>query len=245
MVTNVTTYLYTPLLQNITYQYQFNQPSIGTPVYCTNICDYNGNLVYQDYQYDYQYANQDFGYVMLPQINQTVYYTPQFSIVATTPLINNTDQFSSNYGKLCLYTGNIYTCQYGLSPSQMFQQGTANTFVMYQRINENDTYIVNGQQISGWSNFEGYLNDQLNTSKIATIMRMNSNGGVEFSVTGSVESVLPSFIVISPISYNINPTSYPEAIPLTYSDLNIVLFIIIIAGIPYIAYILARANIQR
>ena len=245
VVTNVTTYLYTPLLQNITYQYQFNQPSTGTPVYCTNICDYNGNLVYQDYQYDYQYANQDFGYVVLPQINQTVYYTPQFSIVATTPLINNTDQFSSNYGQLCLYTGNIYTCQYGLSPSQMFQQGTANTFVMYQRINQNDTYIVNGQQISGWSNFEGYLKDQLNTSKIVTIMRLNSNGGVEFSVTGSVESVLPSFIVISPINYNINPTSYPEAVPLTYSDINIVLFIIIIAGIPYVAYILARTNIQR
>ena len=186
VVTNVTTYLYTPLLQNITYQYQFNQPSTGTPVYCTDICDYNGNLVYQDYQYDYQYANQDFGYVVLPQINQTVYYTPQFSIIATTPLINNTDQFSSNYGQLCLYTGSIYTCQYGLSPSQMFQQGTVNTFVMYQRINQNDTYIVNGQQISGWSNFEGYLNSQLNTSKIATIMRMNSNGGVEFSVTGSV-----------------------------------------------------------
>lgn len=245
VVTNVTTYLYTPLLQNITYQYQFNQPSTGTPVYCSNICDYNGNLVYQDYQYDYQYANQDFGYVVLPQINQTVYYTPQFSIVATTPLINNTDQFSSNYGQLCLYTGSIYTCQYGLSPSEIFQQGTANTFVMYQRINQNDTYIVNGQQLNGWSNFEGYLNDQLNASKIATIMRLNSNGGMEFSVTGQVESVLPSFIVISPISYNINPTSYPNAVPLVFSDFNVVLFIIIMAGIPYVAYILAKSGIQR
>ena len=245
VVTNVTTYLYPPLLQNITYQYQFNQPSTGTPVYCTDICNYNGNLVYQDYHYDYQYANQDFGYVVLPQINQTVYYTPQFSIIATTPLINNTDQFSSNYGQLCLYTGNIYTCQYGLSPSQIFQQGTTNTFIMYQRINENDTYVINGQTISGWSNFEGYLKDQLNQSKIATIMRLNSNGGVEFSVTGSVESVLPSFIVISPINYNINPTSYPEAVPLTYNDLNIIIFIVIIAGIPYIAYILAKANIQK
>ncbi|MEM3264558.1 MAG: hypothetical protein QXH07_01215 [Thermoplasmata archaeon] len=244
VVTNVTTYLYTPLLQNITYQYQFNQPSTGTPVYCTNICNYNGSLVYQDYQYDYQYASPDFGYVVLPNLNQTLYYTPQFSIIASTPLLNNTNPFSPNYGQLCLYTNSIYTCQYGLSPSQLFQAGTVNTFIMYQRYNESDTYVVNGQKVSGWSNFEGYLNEQLNNSKIVTIMRLNSNGGVEFSVTGAVESVLPSFIVISPITYNINPTSYPNAVPLTYSILNIVLFFVIVAGIPYVAYILAKVNLK-
>ncbi len=244
VVTNVTTYLYTPLIQNLTYQYQFNQPSTGTPVYCTNICEYNGSIVYQDYQYDYQYASPDFGYVVLPQLNQTLYYTPQFSMIATTPLINNTDQFSSNYGKLCLYSGSIYTCQYGLSPSQMFNDGNVNTFIIYQRINQNATYLVNGQQITGWSNFEGYLNDQLNTSKIATIARLSPSGAQEWLVSGAVESVLPSFIVISPINYNINPYGYPSAQPLTYSTTSILIFVVMMALIPYMAYIMAKTRIK-
>ena len=244
VVTNATTYLYTPLLQNLTYQYQFNQPSTGTPVYCTNICQFNNTLVYQDYQYDYQYASPDFGYVVLPSMNQTLYYTPQFTLIANTPLVNNTDQFSSNYGQLCLYTGSPYTCEYGLSPSQLFSQGTVDTFVMYQRINQNATYVVNGQQLQGWSNFEGYLNDQLNQSKIATIMRLNSQGGVEFSVTGVVNSVLPSFIIISPEQYNINPSAYPEAQDLSYSSIDIIVFMLLLVIIPYIAYLMARVRLD-
>jgi hypothetical protein len=232
------------LIQNLTYQYQFEQPSYGTPVYCTNICEYNNTLVYQDYQYNYQYANPDFGYVVLPELNQTLYYTPQFTIIADTPLVNNTDQYSSHYGQLCLYTGSQYTCEYGLSPSQLFNSGTANTFVMYQRINQNATYVVNGQQVQGWSNFEGYLKDQLNQSGIATIARLNSNGSQEFSITGTVKSVLPSFIIITPITYSIDPTAYPEAQSLTYNPTSVILFIVLLVAIPYLAYLMARARLS-
>jgi len=245
-ISSVQTYLYSALLSNITYQYQFNQPQYGTPVYCTDICQYNGSLVYQDYMHAYQYANPDFGYLVLPQLNQTLYYTPQFSIIANTPLVNDTNVLSPHYGQYCYYTGSPYTCQYGLSPSQLFQiSGNYTAFIIYERINPADVWEVGSQVLTGWDNFVGYLNQTVsNGNTIVTISKLSPNGSIEYSVTGKVVNVNPSFIYIIPNSYNIDVNNYPPALPLTTSTFAVVEFIVFIILIPFLSYLLVSIKLK-
>ncbi len=246
-ISSANTYLYSPLIQNITYQYQFKQPKSGTPVYCTNICQYNNTLVYQDYAYTYQYANPNFGYLVLPKLNQTVYYTPQFTLISHTPLKKETYIYSKNYNKYGYYTGSNYTMQFGLTPQQIFNKGTVNTFTIYERINPKDVYSVNGEDIQGWANFEGYLKGMLKTSNnnlIVTISQLNSKGLSYWSVSGKVGAIEPSFIIISPQTYSINPYAYPPAHSLKYNIYDILAFIMLIIILPYFAYILANAKLN-
>ena len=246
IITSINTYLYSPLLSNITYQYQFTQPTNGTPVFCTNICNYNGSLVYQDFEHNYQLANPNFGYLVLPQLNQTLYYTPQFALIAQTPLMNNTDALSPLYGQYCYYTGSPYTCEYGLTPSQIFnKQQNVSTFIMYERINPNDVWQVGSQQITGWQNFVGYLQQQNAINNIQTISKLNSNGGIEYSVTGKVITINPSFIYIIPDSYNINPQAYPPAQPLSTSIYSVIEFIVFIIALPFSSYLLTSIKLNE
>ncbi len=242
IVSDISTYFYAPLLQNLTYQYQFTQPQNGTPVYCTNICDYNNSLVYQDYGYDFQYANPDFGFVFLPQLNQTVYYTPQFSIVAETPVVEDTLVNTQHYGQYCFWTGSPYTCQYGLSPSQMFAEGNATSFIIYERVNPNATYVVNGVPLTGWDNFIGYLNQTYTHGSTVTIERLNDAGQVEWMVTGILQSVNVPFVVLVPQEYNINPTAYPPAKPLVYSNYAVIGFFALFIIMPMLGYAILRAK---
>ena len=245
IITSINTYLYSPLLQNITYQYQFEQPVNGTPVYCINICNYNGSLVYQDFEHNYQYANPNFGYLVLPQLNQTLYYTPQFTLIAQTPLVNNTDALSPLMGQYCYYTGSIYTCKYGLTPSQTFnKEQNVSSFVIYERINPNDVWQVGGQQLTGWQNFVGYLQQQNQINNIQTISKLNPEGEIQYTVTGKVIAINPSFIYIVPSSYSINPLAYPPAQVLSTSPYSVVEFIIFIVILPFISYLLTSIKVK-
>ena len=250
VIVNASTYFYGGLLQNLTYQYQFTQPQNGTPVYCSGMCDYNSSLVYSDYGWKYEYASPDYGYVELPQLNQTVYYTPQFSIVSLTPMINDTNPNSQHYGQYCFYSGNPYTCQYGLSPSQMFDSGTQNAFIMYAPNNEgtnnNTKWIIDGQTLSNWYDMEGYLNSTTQLNKIVTIERLNSvTGAPEWTVTGTLEQEFEPFIIIQPSTFNLDVTAYPEAHALTYNLLYVVVFFAMILLIPAYAYIVIASALKQ
>ena len=250
IVQNASTYFYGGLLQNLTYQYQFTQPQNGTPVYCSGMCEYNGSLVYSDYGWKYENASQNYGYVELPQLNQTVYYTPQFSIVSLTPMVNDTNPESKNYGQYCFYGGSQYTCQYGLSPSQMFDEGNQTAFIIYAPNNEgtnNDTqWVVNGQTLSNWYNMEGYLNSTTQLNKIVTIERLNSvTGAPEWTVTGTLEQEFEPFIIIQPSTFNLSIASYSPAQSLTYSIFDVIIFFGMILIIPIYSYFIISSAFKN
>jgi hypothetical protein len=233
LISNASTYLYGPLIQNLTYQYVFNAPKSGTPVSCLSICSYNGTIVYSQAGvnsfYPYQYVNESFGYFLLPQFNQTIYYNPQIAIIAQSPLRNDTNVNNYTYGKLCLVV-NQYNCLYGLDAYQTFQDSKNYTsFIIYGE-GVNTTFIVNGYELTGWKHMESYLTTQTNTSKLATISMLNSFGGQQWSASGLVENISQDYIVMSPQSFSVNSGAYPEARPLTYSliDIGLLLLVIII-----------------
>ena len=250
VVDNATSYLFGEILQNQTYDYQFYQPNAtsdpnATPVYCYSICSWNGTLVYQSYGYDYQYADNNFGIFEIPSLNQTLWVTPQFAIVDNTPFINDTNQFNSTYGQLCLYTSSPYTCQYGLSPYQVFNQiSNYSQFVIYQQYDPNATFVVDGQQLTGWTNLEGYLQNEIATNPLNTVAELNSNGGVEWSVTGIVEQVYPSFILTVPSNWNVNSGAYPEAQSLAFSIIEIVLIAAIFLVMLALAYYISSLKFK-
>ncbi|MHB1764756.1 MAG: hypothetical protein ACYCS1_04355 [Gammaproteobacteria bacterium] len=251
IIDNITSYLFGEVLQNQTYQYQFYQPNQtsdpnATMVYCYSICSYGNNIVYQDYGYKYQFVDNNFGIFELPQLNQTIWYTPQFTIVDNTPFINDTNQFNSTYGQECLYLGNPYTCQYGLTPSQVFTQDTNySTFVIYQQVDPNATYIVNGQKLIGWTNFEGYLQTQTAINPLITIAQLNEQtGNVEWSVTGVVEQTYTPFILIAPDNWQVNAGAYPSATPLTFSLWETVAIMIIFLAMIGVAYYISSIKFK-
>ena len=241
-ITNASTYLYGPLIQNLTYQYTFNAPKSGTPVYCASICTYNGTITYAQASigsyYPYQYINQSYGYYILPQLNETIYYNPQIAVIAQSPLRNDTSVTNYTYGKLCLVVSQ-YSCLYGLSPYQTFQDSKNYTsFVIYGE-GVNTTFIVNGYEVTGWKHMETYLNTQINSSKLATISMLNPIGGQEWAVSGLVENVSPDYIVVAPQNFNINTGAYPVARPLTWSWTSLILMlsvIVIIVPVGYLIY---------
>lgn len=251
VIDNITSYLFGEVLQNQTYQYQFYQPNQtsdpnATMVYCYSMCSYGSNIVYQDYGYKYQFADNNFGIFELPQLNQTVWYTPQFSIVDNSILINDTNMFNSTYGQLCLYTNSSYTCQYGLSPSQVFAQDrNYSLFVVYQQVDPNATYIVNGQKLVGWTNFEGYLQTQTSVNPLVTIAQVNyQTGGVEWSVTGIVEQAYTPFILVIPDNWQVNAGAYPAAIPLTFSLWETVAILVIFFAMIGVAYYISSIKFK-
>ena len=242
LIKNASTYLYGPLIGNLTYQYTFNAPKTGTPVYCPSICTYNGTIVYSqasvNSNYPYQYVNQSYGYLILPQLNQTIYYNPQIAVIAQSPLRNDTSVNNYTYGKLCLVIDQ-YNCLYGLRAYQTFQDSQNYTsFIIYGE-GVNASFVVNGYSITGWKHMEAYLNTQINSSRLATISMFNIYGGQEWSVSGIVENVSNDYIAVSPQSYSINSGAYPEARTLSYSLIDLVLLIgLIILVVPagYLIY---------
>ena len=244
VVTNASTYLYAPLLQNITYQYIWNASKIGTPVACNKICDYNGTLVYSEAGatafYPYQYANASFGYLELPSMNQTVYYNPEIAIIAQTPFVNDSNYQNTTYHKLCMVL-NKYECQFGgangdqsIAPVTAFSEATNYTaFIIYGE-GRNATFIVNGYQITGWNKMQQYLNNTLATNKIATITLLNGQGGQKWSVSGVVQSMTPDYMVVAPQNFQINAGAYPPARTLNY---NIIDVIILVVAVMFVAII--------
>jgi hypothetical protein len=242
-VDNISTYLYSPLIQNLTYQYQYNQSLNGTPVNCYSICDWNGSLVYSIYQYPYQYANPNFGYLELPKLNQTLYYNTEIAIIADTPLRNDSNMYNNTYGKLCLVTGQ-YTCAYGLTASQTFQYAkNYSTFVIYGE-GPNATFVVNGYTITGWTKLETYLSNVAKTDKVVTISYLNSQGATKWTVSGILENTLVADIIIAPNNFQIFPGAYPPANPLTYNTLYLIAFFVIIISVGTISYAIAAVRFK-
>ena len=241
LIKNATTYLYGPLIGNLTYQYTFNAPKTGTPVQCFSICNYNGTIVYAqasvDSFYPYQYVNSSYGYYILPQLNQTIYYNPQIAIIASTPLRNDTSVNNYTYGKFCLVI-NQYNCLYGLSAYQTFQDAKNYTsFVIYGE-GQNASFIVNGYPITGWKHMESYLTTQTNSSKLATISMLNQYGGQEWSVSGIVENISQDYIVTAPQSFSMNSGAYPNARPITWSWIALGLLFLTIALVVPAGYLI-------
>lgn len=245
IVTNASTYLYAPLIGNLTYQYTWNQ-TLGTPVACNYICDWNGSIVYSEaapgIYYPYQYANPNYGFLELPTLNQTVYYNPQFSIIAQTPFHNDTNEYNSTYGKLCEVI-NQYSCLYGLSASEAFNDAKNYTaFVVYGE-SQNTTFIVDGFQLQGWNRLLEYLNNT--KSKIVTITMLNQQGNPYWSVAGILQSQNIAYLVIAPDSWEVNPGAYPPARSLSYSWIDLALFVGVIASIGFLGYGFASAKLRQ
>lgn len=239
---SVSTYIYYPLASNLTYQMQFNQTKTGYLTYCTDVCSVGRSLVYQDFAYRYQVWNADFGYVFLPERNQTLWYTPYFTIVAQTPVLYNNNSYSQHYMQYCFYTGSPYTCEYGLSPRQMFEKGKATLFVIYQRFNPNQRWVVNGQIVEGWENFINYLKEISNSTQFVQISMLNPNGDAYYTVYGRIRSIQIPFVLVEPTSYNIYYDSFPPARVLAINLTNVLLFFIITALLPIFAYYIAKAK---
>lgn len=243
LINNATTFLYAPLIKNLTYQYIFNTSKLGTPVFCTSLCDYNGSLVYQEFNYSYQFASGNFGYLELPSLNQTVYYNPEVSIIAQTHFVNDTNPTNSTYKQLCLVV-NQYSCVYGLTPNQAFSSAQNYTaFVIYGEGN-NATFVVNGFLLKGWAKTETYLTNLIKTNRIATISMLNQQGGTKWSVSGIVQSITPDDIIVAPQNFQINPGAYPSAMPLTYNWLDIAIFTIVVFGVAFLSYFIGTARLK-
>lgn len=248
LIKNASTYLYGPLIQNLTYQYVFNAPKTGTPVSCLSICTYNGTIVYAqasvDSFYPYQYVNSSFGYLVLPQFNQTVYYNPQIAVIAQSPLRNDTNPNNETYKKQCLVI-NQYNCLFGLSAYQTFEDSRNYTsFIIYGE-GQNTSFIVNGYSITGWKRMEIYLNNQINSSKLATISMLNQYGQQQWSASGIVENVSPDYIVMSPQGFAINTGAYPEARPLIWNWIDLIALIVIAVVVVPLGYVIYSTRFRQ
>jgi hypothetical protein len=247
-IKNVSTYLYGPLIQNLTYQYVFNAPKTGTPVSCLSICTYNGTIVYAqagvDSFYPYQFVNQSFGYMVLPQLNQTVYYNPQVAIIAQSPLRNDTNPNNQTYKQQCLVI-NQYNCLFGLSPYQTFEDSkNYTTFIIYGE-GINTSFIVNGYSLTGWKRMESYLDNQINASKLATISMLNQYGQQQWSASGIVENVSPDYIVMAPQCFAINTGAYPPARALTWNWIDLIALLIIAVVVVPLGYVIYSTRFRQ
>lgn len=243
VINNATTYLYAPLIKNLTYQYTWNTTKNGTLVYCASLCDYNGTLVYAQYGYPYEYANPDFGFYEIPRLNQTLFYDPQIAIIAQTPFSNDTNVQNTTYGKNCLVKDK-YTCIYGESPSQIFDSAkNYSAFVIYGESNSS-RFLINGYNITGWAHLESYISSIELTNKIVTISLLNDQGQNQWTVSGSLETMNKAQIIVVPQDFVVNQGTYPSAYPLNYSLTSIIIFAGAIVLVGVVSYNIAKTKLS-